>query len=543
MPRRVLARVCTGKGYELVTRSKSVGLATFVGLTVALIASSSASAQQQEVVRNLRITPGAGSLGLRWSATRSRALGFLIRYRALGPRDLSLEEPLRPLASAWSAPVELPAQARRYTITGLAAEPYEVKVRAVATAGSRGAVKGVGIPLPPEGSKEPPAEEPPAEEPPAEEKPEEPPAEEPPAEKHPAPALSISPTGKDSNPCTEAAPCLTMAHAYEKASPGDLVQMLSGSYPSQTLQGSSKAGSAHVIFAPAPSASVTLTGTIYVFASHVTIEGIAVQDVVTGNYDQTPGRPNPTDVSLLDLTGRNFEIDSATDVTVEGGSWGPASACGGPYGGGNNSIRQTIPAVTPENITINNTIIHDVQSYDLIECHIEGLAIFAGNHVTVSNSKFYGNSIYDVFMQANSGGKPDNITISGNWMAAAVDDSGANGRAVGASNGVALGSEISSNLTLRANHFNGIVNINDDGSIANYTNTNVLDNFGAMAYSGYPCATELKGVVWSKNVWQNDKCGSSDVDLLGAPLPYRNSSNGSSLDYTLTGVYVGWPTS
>jgi hypothetical protein len=463
-------------------------------------------------------------------------------------------------ASAWSAPVELPAQARHYTIAGLAAEPYEVKVRAVATAGSRGQVRGVGIPLPPEGSEEPPAEELPEEElpeePPAEEQPEEPPAEEEPAEeepaeeepaeeepaeKRPAPALTISPTGKDSSPCTEAAPCLTMAHAYEKASPGELVQMLAGSYPSQTLQGSGKAGSAHVIFAPAPGASVRLTGTIYVFASHVTIEGITVQDVVTGNYDQTPGRANPTDVSLLDLTGRNFEIDSATDVTVEGGSWGPASACGGPYGGGNNSIRQTIPAVTPENITINNTIIHDVQSYDLIECHIEGLAIFAGNHVSVSNSKFYGNSIYDVFMQANSGGKPNNVTISGNWMANAVDNSGANGHAAGYANGIALGSEISSNLTLRANHFNGVVNINDDGSITNYTKTSVLDNFGAMAYSGYPCASELKGVVWSKNVWQNDKCGSSDVNLSGAPLPYRNPSNDSSLDYTLTGVYVGWP--
>ena len=241
------------------------------------------------------------------------------------------------------------------------------------------------------------------------------------------PALFISPSGKDSSPCSQAQPCLTMSHAYEKASAGQAVQMLAGSYPGQTIPGASKAGSAHVLFAPAPGASVTVTGTIYVFGSHVTIEGMNVQDVTSGNYDQTPGRPNPTDVALLNLTGRNFEIDSATNVTVEGGSWGPASACGGPYGGNNNSIRQTIPAVTPENILINDTIIHDVQSYDLIECHIEGLAIFAGNHVTVSNSKFYGNSIYDVFMQANSGGKPNNVTIAKNWMANAVDNSAANG--------------------------------------------------------------------------------------------------------------------
>ncbi len=352
-------------------------------------------------------------------------------------------------------------------------------------------------------------------------------------------ALFLSPSGKDSSPCTQAQPCLSMGHAYEKASAGQSVQMLAGSYPSQTISGASKAGSAHVLFAPAPGASVTLTGTIYVFASHVTIEGMSVKDVVTGNYDQSPGRPNPTDVSLLNLTGRNFEIDSATNVTVEGGSWGPASACGGPYGGNNNSIRQTIPAVAPENILINDTIIHDVQSYDLVECHIEGLAIFAGNHVTVSNSKFYGNSIYDVFIQANSGGKPNNVTITRNWMANAVDNSAANGHPKGYGNGIVLGSEISANLTLAANRFNGPVNINDDGSISSYSNTSVLENFGAMPYSGYPCASVLKGVTWSKNVWQNDKCGASDVNLLGLPLPYLKASNDSSLDYTLTGVYAG----
>jgi hypothetical protein len=353
-------------------------------------------------------------------------------------------------------------------------------------------------------------------------------------------ALFISPSGKDSSACTEAAPCLTMGHAYEKASAGETVRMLPGSYPAQTISGAEK-GTAHVVFAPAAGASVKVTGTIDVFGSHVTVEGMTVQDVTIGNYDQTPGRANPTDVSLLNLTGRNFQIDSAKNVTVEGGSWGPASACGGPVGGDNNSIRQTIPSVAPENILINNTVIHDVQSYNLIECHIEGLAIFAGNHVTVSNSKFYGNSIYNVFIQANSGGSPNNVTIAKNWMAEAVDNSGANGHPAGYDNGIAFGSEISSNLTLMGNHFNGVVNINDDGSISNYTNTSMKYNFGKMAYSGYPCGTALKGVVWSENVWQNDKCGSTDVNLSGAAMPYMNPSNESTLNYTLTGAYANWP--
>jgi len=365
---------------------------------------------------------------------------------------------------------------------------------------------------------------------------------EPPPEEEPGGSgeLFISPSGKDSAVCSEVAPCLSMGHAFEKAVAGQTVRMLSGSYGAQTIQGAEK-GAAHVVFAPASGASVKVTGTILVVGSHVSISGIGVQDVTVGNYDQTPGRPNPSDVSLLNLTGRNFQIDSAKNVTVEGGSWGPASACGGPVGGNNNSIREPIPGVAPENIVINNTVIHDVQSYNLIECHIEGLAIFAGNHVTVSNSKFYGNSIYDVFIQANSGGSPNNVTLRGNWMADAVDNSAANGHPVGYSNGIVFGSEISSNLSVIANHFNGVVNINDDGSISNYTGTSMQYNFGSMAYAGYPCGTALKGVAWTSNVWSNDKCGSSDVNLAGT-LPYLNHNNDNTLNYTLTGTYTNWPT-
>ncbi len=393
-------------------------------------------------------------------------------------------------------------------------------------------------PAPPAEPPAPPAEPPaPPAEPPA--PPAEPPA--PPAEPPAAASLFISPTGSDSNPCTSTQPCLTMGHAYEKAAPGETVQMLAGSYSGQTLNGqSSKTSSSHVVFMPAAGASVKVTGTMYVFASHLTIEGVTVQDVVIGNYDQTPGRPNPTDVTLQNLTGRDFEIDSATHVTVEGGSWGPASACGGPYGGGNNSIRQPIASQPPENIVINDTTIHDVQSYNLVGCHIEGLAIFAGNHVTVSNSKFYGNSVYDVFMQANSGGSPNNVTLAHNWLAEAVDNSGANGRAVGSSNGVALGNELSANVTIEANHFNDVLNMNDAGDISHFSNVHVVDNVGSQAYNNYPCGS-LTGIEWSANVWQNDKCASSDVNLSGAALPYVNTANNSTLNYTLTGAYAGWP--
>jgi Protein of unknown function (DUF1565) len=354
--------------------------------------------------------------------------------------------------------------------------------------------------------------------------------------------LFIAPTGSNSNPCTEARPCLTMGHAYEKAASGQTVRLLSGSYPDQHIEGgNAKTSGPRVVFAPASGASVQVAGTIYVLGSYLTIKNLTVQDVTIGNYDQQPGAPNPTHVTLLNLTGRNFQIDSATDVTVEGGSWGPASACGGPYGGGNNSIRQPVAGVPPENILINGTVIHDVQSYNLSECHIEGLAIFAGNHVTVSHSGFYGDSVYDIFMQANSGGSPDNITIKGNWLAAAIDNSGANGKPVGSANGVAIGdSGIDENITIKGNRLNDVLQMDDNGVNPTYTNVKVIDDVGKMPYSGYDCAG-LSGIEWSENVWQNDRCGPTDADLEGAAMPYANASNDYELNYTLTGEYENWP--
>jgi len=57
-----------------------------------------------------------------------------------------------------------------------------------------------------------------------------------------------------------------------------------------------------------------------------------------------------------------------------------------------------ITGVVPSDILIEGVTIHDVQSHDLTACHIEGLAIFAGRHITVRGSRFYGNSIYDALI-------------------------------------------------------------------------------------------------------------------------------------------------
>ena len=333
-----------------------------------------------------------------------------------------------------------------------------------------------------------------------------------------------------------------MNRAYEVATAGETVRLLSGSYPEQRLEGDgSKTSSSHVVFAPASGASVKFTGAIVTVASHITIENMTVQDVTIGNYRSRPGKAQPhrhhaAEPHRAQLRNRLRDPHHRRRRLLGAGhrlrrTYTP---------GNNNAIRQPIPSQAPEDIVINKTIIHNVQSDSFVNCHIEGLAIFAGNHVTVSNSKFYENSVYDIFMQSNSGGNPDNITLKNNWFATAVDTTGKNGKPVGSGDGIAVGNELSENVTLEDNHFNDVLNMNDAEDISKFTNVHVVDNVGIQPFSGYNCGG-LSGIEWSKNIWQNDNCASTDVDLNGAALPYVNTANNSTLNYTLTGKYANWP--
>ncbi len=340
----------------------------------------------------------------------------------------------------------------------------------------------------------------------------------------------VAPGGSDKLDCIRAsAPCASLGGAYRKAAPGDVVLIAAGEYPAQTIGGPQAGEPLHVAgrhgqitFAPERGAAVRFTGRIEVFGSHVALEHMTAQDVIVGNYDQTAGRINPTDVTLAHLRGRNFQIDSATDVTVKGGSWGPASACGGPSGGTNNSIRD-ITGVVPTHILIDAVAIHDVQSYDLTNCHIEGLAIFAGQDITVSHSRFWGNSVYDVFVQANSG-PISGLRFIGNWMAMPVGTDGVE-------NGTVIGfSSIVSGVLIEENRFNYIVSLDDDGLNPIFKDFKLIGNVGVLPYNG--CS--LHGIEWRGNLWRNGACSRSDVSMHGRSLPYKDRANGAALDYRLT---------
>lgn len=95
----------------------------------------------------LKIVPAISSLKASWGVSSTEGLeGFRVRWRSIAQPGLP-----------WSAPVALSAGARHYTITGLSVQPYEVMVRAILTGGVLGgSMTGVGTPLPPEETEEPP---------------------------------------------------------------------------------------------------------------------------------------------------------------------------------------------------------------------------------------------------------------------------------------------------------------------------------------------------------------------------------------------------
>jgi outer membrane biosynthesis protein TonB len=339
--------------------------------------------------------------------------------------------------------------------------------------------------------------------------------------------LFLATAGSDSAACSASAPCKTLNRAYQVAAAGDIVELAAGSYGSQTIQRDTGLSSSEdVVFRPADGAGVTL-GSVTVYGSHVTIEGMQATDLTARVTD--PYQFAVTDITFRNMDARNFMVMSATNVNVIGGDYGPASDCGGPYGGSNNSIRRFAEdgAPNPSNILVEGVRIHDIVSENFTECHIEGLAIFAGNGVTVRDSKFWGNSVYDIFLQSNSG-PVSNVLIENNWFAAPVGEGGSgSGASTLAFSG---GSGDFANSTVRHNSMNGYVSFDDNGVNPAYANFKAVGNIGQPTFG----SCSLRGVIYRYNLWKGMACGTGDVNLSGA-YPYVSAVNGAGMNYHLAG--------
>lgn len=365
--------------------------------------------------------------------------------------------------------------------------------------------------------------------------------------------LYLSTAGTDTGACTKAAPCLTMKYAYTHSTNKEtnIVNMKAGTYGEQVVRGKNeKEAKTEVVFrAELGTGAVNFSGTVYLGDGHITIEklgGGKLQDLVVGDYDETPEEPDPEEVLVDGVEGRSFNVSGGKNVRITESTWGPSSSCGGPYGGFNNSIREIVPGQPPEKVFITHDTIHGVQSYNLTNCHTEGLAIFAGKEVEVDNDVFYENSVYDVFVQQSEVGvKKEPATLEGLYlqkdsMADPIDTSGANGEAVGTHNGRPFATTYGKHFHLINDHLDGVISL-EEAPISKFEDVTVEGTFGKVPYEYFECTTWTeKGVVFKHNVWANNiiKCA-EDVSLSkgeGEPgkLPYVNKTDNSELNYALT---------
>lgn len=327
--------------------------------------------------------------------------------------------------------------------------------------------------------------------------------------------------GSDSGDCLATSPCRTFNRAYEVAQPGEVVAVAGGTYPEQRIEyDADKTSTEDVYFRPAAGAFVNIAGNIEAYGSHVTFMAMQARDTNIP-YD---GPADVSDVTFWGMDARNFTIDSGQQVSVVGGDYGPASDCGGSYGGSNNGVRMNRPGVMPTDILIWGVAIHDVQSYDLEACHIECLIVGAVRNLTVRGSTFWNCSIFDIFLQPFNG-SISGVTLENNWFATPTGPDGApnSGRAVEFSGGGPW-----RDVLIRHNSVNTAINLNDGAPNPQYENVSVVGNIAERAIACY------KGVSYRYNVWfGGGVCDPTDV-AVAAP-PFVKASDHADLDYHLTG--------
>lgn len=223
------------------------------------------------------------------------------------------------------------------------------------------------------------------------------------------PSLFLSPTGSDSENCTQADPCRTFAHAYLVAQPGQVVEAAAGDYDPQVIPvDPSKTSEDDVVFQPAPGATVTIgcredgVGCIDILGDHVTIKDVHVAFMPPVNGFPWQGTVDTErgsdDVTLIDIDAGSLNA-VASNMTVRGGDWGPS--------------------IDPHNMRIDDECVNCVWDGMLIHDfavaqggHSECLTLEGGTNVIIRKSEFRSCEIFSIF--AKPGGGVYKILIENN---------------------------------------------------------------------------------------------------------------------------------
>jgi hypothetical protein len=220
--------------------------------------------------------------------------------------------------------------------------------------------------------------------------------------------LYLSPSGADSNPCTQTSPCRSLAHGYLVAPVGGVVELADGTYGCEPIAGNRKTA---VALRGADGAAPRTDCSLDVSASWLKLERVNV----SGRITFMPGANNS---SFTSGAASGFNIFGADDVTIS------SSTFDGNGQISNNQIWDVPAGSTPDRFRILNNTIRNF--YGPTEAdHSEGIylgystdGLIAGN--TFENNGNTGHLFITWFGgQADpSSSSPRNICVRGNKFGA-----------------------------------------------------------------------------------------------------------------------------
>ncbi len=309
--------------------------------------------------------------------------------------------------------------------------------------------------------------------------------------------LAVSANGSSGGNCTTSSPCRSWDRAYHIARPGQVVEIMSGTYPRTTIADdpAKRNASSSVIFRPGENQQVTIDGELLIQGSHVEFRNLAIN----GDWEVDPNGARPTShVTFRNVSASNFYVNSSTDISVLGGSLGPTINV-------QSQIKALDGGVQPARIVIDGVSFHDYVRTDP-DVHMECLQVLSADTIAVRNSRFQRCAVMDLyFSQFGSAGATRNVVVENNFFDSPTS---------GGFYAVYVGSQLGippTNFLFRNNSLTNSVYIDTN---AGTSNVSFIANVGPRAQYNCP-----DGVTFAYNVWDAAKCGQTDVR---APLGFKD---------------------